>query len=136
MPSEPCWYCGQAAIVWCDHRLGSSLGQLEPVQLQLGEVPPTPPDVVETCDAAACEACRVRTGWTRTGRFILCVRGRGGDTERLRGRGCHTETTDRCHVHALAGDGSAEWIGAAGAVLARAEVRAACCRANDVGAAP
>ena len=124
MPDEKqCWYCGRPAVVWCDFRLGATLGPPEQRQLAIGEPLPPPPPVVETCDAAACAGCQ-RRGWKQAARLILCVRGR-------KRRGCHIETIDRCHVHAQAGEGSSEWIGAAGVALARAEVRAACRRAND-----
>jgi hypothetical protein len=117
---ETCWYCGhRPAVVWCDHQLGSSLGVPKQEQLALGEVAPTPPEVVETCDAAACGPCRSRFGWRRVLNVHVRV-GRGPN------KGCHHVSVDRCHVHAEAGQGSAAWIGAQGIALARADVRAAC----------
>jgi hypothetical protein len=119
-PTETCWYCGQRpAVVWCDHQIGSSLGAPRQEQLALGELAPMPPEVVETCDAAACRPCRTRFGWVRPLSMTVCVR-------RGPGRGCHQATVDRCHVHAEAGSGSTAWIGGAAIAIARAEVRAAC----------
>ena len=77
-----------------------------------------PPEVVETCDAAVCGACRGKCGWKVVANMIICRRGRA--------HGCDRESIDRCHVHAGSGMGSDAWIGAAGVRIARVEVRAAC----------
>lgn len=63
---ERCWYCRErAAEAWCDYRLGAVLAPPEgaPAQLLLGEDPPRPREVVETCDVAACAICYRRFGW-------------------------------------------------------------------------
>lgn len=122
---ELCWYCRRApAEYFCDFRLGAVLEPADGMpQLQLGETPPPPREVVATCDVAACSLCVRRHGWRRIASAIVCMRGRG------RGRGCHRESVDHCHLHA-AGDsrGSDAWLGAAGVALARTEARSACAR--------
>lgn len=105
---ERCWYCRTAvAEIWCDFR-----------QLELGQEPPE--EVVETCDVAACRGCARRHGWRQILGAIVCVRGG-------RGRGCHRQSIDHCHLHAAAENrGNDAWLGAAGVALLRAEARSAC----------
>lgn len=122
---ECCWYCGSASTeYWCDYRLGAVLEQVgAPAQLALGERPPAPLEVVATCDVGACRGCYMRCGWRRVAGLVVCVRGR------QRGRGCHRESVDHCHLHAAGNSrGSDAWLGAAGVALARAEARSACAR--------
>ena len=121
---ELCWYCRtREASAWCDYRLGAVLAPPEgaPAQFVLGE-PPRPREVVETCDVASCASCYRRFGWRQIFSAIVCVRGR-------KGRGCHGESIDHCHLHAAAGTrGTEAWVGAAAVELARAEARTACVR--------
>lgn len=75
-------------------------------------------EVVETCDVGACFACARRFGWRQIS--IVCVRGR-------RGRGCHGQSVDHCHLHAAAENrGSEDWLGAAGVRMFRDDARSAC----------
>lgn len=120
---ERCWYCRAAeAELLCDYRIGSVMIDPEgaPAQLELGQEPPPQVPVVETCDVGACRACARRFGWRTISSLIVCMR-------RGRGRGCHRDSLDHCHLHAAAENrGSEEWIGAAGVELLRREARSAC----------
>jgi hypothetical protein len=107
--------------MWCDYRLGAVMAAPEGApQLELGQEPPPQVEVVETCDVAACFPCARRFGWRQISGVIVCVRGR-------RGRGCHAQSIDHCHLHAAAESrGRDAWIGVAGVELLRREARSAC----------